>query len=295
MRTASRRRRKLDTASPGLNEGLAAGALPPEGIYFANTTMYAPAYVNDKNGNKTANHANIFVDVPVGMWVPGVKVFGADYAVVLAQPFDYLSTKVDRTPSTGYNMDSWGAFNTYIAPAELSWTLPNDFHVLAGLGVYIPTGNFEKPPYIGGNYAGIANSIGFWSVEPVLGLSWLHDGWNISANFTYDINFQNPDTHYTSGNVFQGDYTITKKIDEWTVGIGAYSVNQLNDDHSSNAAKQAQIIAEDGNRANKYAVGPIVGYDFGPLTLTGYINKGFAASNTCSSTTYWTRVVIPFK
>jgi hypothetical protein len=277
---------------PGLAEGLASGALPPEGVYFANSTMYASAKIYDKDGNRTHTHADIFVDVPIVMWVPGVKLWGADYGVVLAQPFDYLNTIVDNTPMS-YDMSSWGMFNTYVAPVQLSWKLPEDFHVMAGFGFYAPTGHFEKPPYVGGHFGGIANSIGFWTLEPVLGVSWLRDGWNLSANFTYGINFENPDTHYTSGNVFQGDYTATKRIGEWTVGVGGYSVNQLNDDKSKIASKQTQIDSENGNRATKYAAGPLVGYDFGPFSLTGYLNYGFGAKNTCSSATYWTRLVLP--
>ncbi|MGY0782061.1 transporter [Azospirillum argentinense] len=72
------------------------------------------------------------------------------------------------------------------------------------------------PRFPGGIYTGIPNSIHYWAVEPTLGVSWLHDGWNVSAALHYDINFKNTASEYTSGNILVGDYTVTKTIGKWT-------------------------------------------------------------------------------
>lgn len=276
---------------PGVTEGLAAGALPPPGVYFINDTMLLTSKLYNNDGNKTAVSADVFVDVPVLLWNPDVKILGADYALGLAQPMTHVSAS-----GGGLNETDGGRFETIAIPGQLSWALPNDIHLLAGLSVYIPDGTAQKSviSYPNGKYAGVPNSINYWSIEPTFGFSWLHDGWNISASLNYDKNFENTASHYTSGDVLVGDYTITKALGKWTVGLGGYSVNQIQDDKSKNAGIQATIDASGGNRQTKYAAGPIVGYDFGPVSLTGYYNHGFGANNVLSGDTFWTRLVVPF-
>ncbi|MGE5476371.1 MAG: transporter [Bacteroidales bacterium] len=276
---------------PGVTEGLVAGALPPKGLYFINNTLFAPFTLYDQNGDRTAVKTDVVVDVPMLLWTPGWTVLGADYAMGVAQPI----TKVD-THGGGMGEDEWGLFSTILMPAKLSWHLPSDFHVLAGLSVYVPDGTAQKTviSYENGTYKGVPNSINYWSLEPTLGVSWLHDGWNVSASFNYDVNFKNSESGYTTGDVLVGDYTVTKTIGAWTVGVGGYSVNQLEDDKSDSARIQANINAKDGNRETKYAAGPILGYDFGPLAVTAYYNQGFGAKNTLSGNSLWTRVMVPF-
>jgi hypothetical protein len=173
---------------PGVTEGLPAGALPPQGVYFINDTMILPSTLYNSSGNKTSVNADVFVDVPVLLWNPGIKVLGADYAVGLAQPLTYISAS-----GGGLNQSDSGRFSTIVIPGQLSWSLPSDFHVSTGLAVYVPDGTAQKSviSYSGGGYQGVPNSTNYWSVEPTLGLSWLHDGWNISASLNYDINFEN--------------------------------------------------------------------------------------------------------
>lgn len=276
---------------PGVTEGLAAGALPPPGVYFLNHTLVAPFTLYDKSGDKTPVKADVFVDVPMLLWNPGVQVLGASYAAAIAQPMTYVSASGGGLDRSGYGM-----FSTILIPGQLSWALPNDFHVSAGLAVYAPTGRAQKTviSYPNGTYLGVPNSINYWALEPSVGISWLHDGWNVSASFNYDINFKNTDSGYRSGNILVGDYSITKTIGKWTVGVSGYSVNQFTNDKSDNARVQAGINANDGNKQTKYAAGPMVGYNFGPVILTAYYNHGFGAKNTLSGDTYWTRLTVPF-
>lgn len=276
---------------PGVTEGLAAGALPPPGIYFVNSTLVAPFSLYDKNGNKTSVDADVFVDVPILLWNPGIKVLGADYAVGIAQPLTYVSAS-----GGGLNKSDYGLFSTILMPAQLSWKLPYDFHVLAGLSVYLPTGTSQKSviSYPNGTYAGVPNSINYWSFEPTLGISWLRDGWNVSVSFNFDFNLKNEDSGYTSGNVLVTDFSVSKTFDKWTLGVSGYAVNQFTDDKSDSAAIQAAINASDGNRQTKYAIGPMVGYNFGPVMVSAYYNFGFGAENTLSGDSFWTRVTVPF-
>lgn len=289
--TPSRAEENWTPRLPGVTEGLAAGALPPEGLYFINTTLLAPFSASDKNGQGNGVSADVFVEVPMVLWNTGIKVLGADWGVALAQP-------ITRVAASGGGLDeqAWGLFSTIVTPANLSWALPAGFHVAAGLSVYIPDGTAQRTviSYRNGSYKGVPNSSNYWALEPTFGLSWLKDGWNASINMAYDVNFKNTDSGYTSGNALVVDYTLTKSLGAWTVGVGGYSVNQLEDDKSEHAVIQAGIDSSDGNRQTKYGAGPIVGYDFGKATLTGYYNHGFGQKNVLSGDTFWTRLVVPF-
>ncbi len=89
----------------GTDEGLAAGALPPPGVYFINNSYFAPSYHSYGNLGTVgytapSGHSNsnislfAYVDVPVLLWVPGCKFLGADYAMGIAEPFDYTNLRV---------------------------------------------------------------------------------------------------------------------------------------------------------------------------------------------------------
>ena len=84
----------------GVDEGLAAGALPPQGFYFVNDSYFAPSFkVHADNGSTISTEKLAgYVDVPILLWATGLKFLCADYAVAVAQPFDYTNL---RTPEPG--------------------------------------------------------------------------------------------------------------------------------------------------------------------------------------------------
>ena len=61
-------------------------------------------------------------------------------------------------------------------------------------------------------------------------LSYLKDGWNLSAAIYEEINTQNTVTHYTPGDIFHVDFTATKTIGKWTFGPVGYYVAQVTND-----------------------------------------------------------------
>jgi hypothetical protein len=251
----------------GSDEGLAAGALPPQGVYLINDSYFAPWKGSAGNGDHTGEKLDAFVDVPIVLWNPGIKVLGADYAVAIAQPFDYTNLYSSSTPGTGHT----GTFNTVVIPGQLSWALPHDFHVKTGLAVYVGDASSSTGKYApSGGGAGAGN--GFWTLEPELGISWLRDGWNLSADAHYDYNFKNETTDYNSGNLLSVEYTATKTIGKWTAGIGAYQQNQLERD-------QINGVSKEGTTSEVYGIGPLAGYDFGPVSLQATYNYGVRTQN----------------
>ncbi|OBU88041.1 SphA family protein [Chromobacterium subtsugae] len=270
----------------GVNIGLAAGALPPEGLYGVLNNYWTSVDKFDHNGNKTGLKVDALIELPEVLWSTGIKIWGADYAVAIAQPIDYTTLKGNGIPSNG----RWGAFNTILIPGQLSWTLPENFHLKTGLAVYLPTGSSSPGRLPGGTFLGSAN--GFWSLQPSLAVSWLRAGWNLTMDATYSYNFQNTDTHYRSGPQLAIDYTAAKTIGKWTVGLGGYQENQLGDDSGSGAAACAQT---GGCRASNYGIGPLLGYQFGSLKLMGVYTYGFHTRSDVGGNSFNLRLSFPFQ
>lgn len=266
----------------GVNEGLAAGALPPQGVYFINDSYFLSFEGKNDKGKSTGLKVDAYVDVPILLWNPGVKVLGADYALGIAQPFDNVSAS-----GSGISQGNahWGTFNTVLIPGALSWSLPNDFHLATSLAVYLDDASSSPahPPSNGG----LGSGNGYWTIEPTVGLSWLHDGWNLSADVHFDYNGKDDTTHYQSGNQIAVDYTATKTIGKWTLGLGAASENQLEKDEK-NGAKVS------GSMTQNLTAGPIVGYAFDGISLTATYNHEILTHNDVGGDFFNIRAVVPF-
>lgn len=269
----------------GTDEGLAAGALPPAGVYFINDSYFGAWKQYDGSGNANGNKLDLMVDIPIVLWNPGIKILGASYAMALAQPFDYTSTYFPSMTTTGNG--HLGTFNTVVVPAMLSWALPSDFHVKTGLSVFVDDAS-SSPAYPASSSpasnAGAGNS--FWTFEPELGVSWLHSGWNLSADMRYDHNLKDTKTNYDSGDQIAVDYTVTKELGKWTVGVGAYQENQLQRDVIDG-------VSTAGTSRQTYGAGPIVGYNFGPVNVSATYNYNILTQNDFGGDLFNVRVVAP--
>lgn len=277
------------TRLPGVTEGLTSGALPPAGLYFVNETLFTPTRLYSPGNTKSNVHLDAFIDVPILEWVPGVQFAGADYAMVLAQPYDSITT-TNGPMASGANLGSGGGFyDTLFEPVVLSWALANDFHVAAQFGIWLPIG--EK-----NDAMAVKNSNRYWAVEPGLGISWIHEGWAANLLLTYDHNFSKSAdaatlSSYRSGDQFIAEYSITKTIGNWTLGLGGYALKQIEPDEATALNGAHSNVAN--TEAAKYAIGPIVGYNFGPVIVQTYYHENIATENYVGGHEYWTRVIVP--
>lgn len=249
---------------PGILINGSAG-VPPPGIYmfdqfYTNQTAIVGPGAPNLNGSKTRGSA---ATVATGfLFVPGWQFLGATYDAVIVQPFGMAS--IDAP----VNLHAAGMAATYIAPVELSWKLGDSgFYVKAGLGFSLPTGTISGP-------AGLTSGGIPWLVtQPELFVSYMKDGWTLSANLFMEINNRNPITDYRSGNILHADFQATKRIGNWTVGPVGYYIGQITDDSSSSFYGGAINV----NRYNVWAAGALVGYDFGPVALNVWATDEFYA------------------
>ncbi|GEO81554.1 SphA family protein [Pararhodospirillum oryzae] len=270
----------------GVNEGLAAGALPPKGVYFMLNNYWASYQMHDASGNKIhGTNLSALVEVPALLWSTGWKVLGADYAMAIAQPITFT----DYEPQ-GHGSGNWGFFNTMLIPGQLSWAI-DDFHIKTGLTIYLDDASTTPADLVRGKRlnGGLPSGNGYTAVQPDLGISWLHDGWNLSADMhlTFPVDSTNaPGYEYHSGDQFSADYTATKTLDKWTLGLGAHQQHQLNRDTLNGAEVRDSIAAN-------YGLGPIVGYQFGGLSVMATWNHTVYSQNDVADDFVNVRFVAP--
>ena len=250
---------------PGLTLGGATAGAPPPGVYmFEQFFTYQASIVGPgaPNVGGASTPVHVAGEATGFVLVPGWSFLGATYDAVLVQPalMADIGNPIYANPA--------GFHNTYLVPVELSWKLgESGFFVKAGLGMYIPDGSVSGP-----NGLGNAGNP-WWTFQPELIVSYLKDGWNLTANLFYETNTRSTVTNYKSGDVLHGEFTATKKLDRWTIGPVGYYVGQVTNDSSSTFYNNAINV----NRYNLWAAGLLVGYDFGPASLNVWALDEFSA------------------
>ncbi|MGC2777298.1 MAG: transporter [Bradyrhizobium sp.] len=251
---------------PGITLGGGSAGTPPPGLYSFNQVFTYQAKIVGPGAPNVGGAATPFhaaVEANGLLWVPGWTFLGATYNAVVVQPW------IMADVGAPVNINPVGMHNTFIVPAELSWKLGDSgVFIKAGLGMYVPDGTIA-----GANgLASIGNP--WWTFQPNLVVSYLKDGWNLTANFYREINTRNTITNYRSGDVFRAEFTAAKTIGNWTVGPIGYYIGQVTNDTSS--AFYGGAI--NTNRYALWAAGGLVGYNFGPAALHVWATKEFAAS-----------------
>jgi hypothetical protein len=268
-------------SKPGVLIGASAG-IPPPGIYMFNQVFTYQSNLVGPLTNAIGTHTGVqaAVDVQGFLFVPGWTFLGATYDAVLVQPFIMASIGGPLNLNPAYPSQIAGAHNTYIAPVELSWKLgTSGFAIKTGLGIYVPDGTVQGP-------TGLSN-VGnpWWTFQPELAISYLANGWNLTAFLYEEFNTKNSVDGYTTGDIFHADFTATKTIGKWTLGPVAYYVGQVSNDSCAvgslcGATPAAALAATGGNaqRFNIWAVGGLVEYNFGPASLSVWATQEISAN-----------------
>lgn len=257
---------------PGSFIGASAG-MPPPGIYMFNqvftyqSNLVGPGVATALGGAKTG--VQVAVDVQGFIFVPGWTFLGATYDALIVQPFvmDSIGQPV--------NGQAAGVFNTYFVPVELTWKLgTSGFVTKAGLAFYAPTGTIQGAT--GLNNQGRP----YWTFQPELALSYLKDGWNLTAFLYNEFNTANSRTNYTTGDIFHVDFTATKTIGKWTLGPVGYYVAQVTDDKCPLGVCTAFNpfgTLTHAQRFQIFALGGLVEYNFGPASFSVWATQEILA------------------
>lgn len=252
------------TAQPGETAGLAMGAPLPEGVYFVNTLDWGVRKIKGED-------LKLGVTIPVIAWSTPWTLFGGNIQLLAATPMAHL----DGPGGAG---DDYGFYNPFLA-GKIAFDLGGGFGVSYLSGIYFNAG--EK---------GIAKEVTTWRQD--FAVSYTGDGWNLSANLiwgiTFDADRNAPDGQRSNG--FNLDLTATKTFGKWeigAVGVGFYEYDLKGTNRGTGKSKS-------------FAVGPLVGYNFGPVILQAYLthevyNRNIlqAGGTKNKDTRFWSRIIIP--
>jgi hypothetical protein len=263
------------TLVPGTTMGLPFAYTGTPGVYFYSLgnygTMSLPKDVSPNVGRGPASiKLDVGDEVPAILWTTPWKLFGASYAILFSEPMVSVKS-YGEIPGLGWHTsDSGGLRNTVFAPINLSWHLGNGWNLGAGVNFSIPDG---RTTGVNG-----LDSSGqpYWTIEPTLGFSYLHDGFDLSATLLYDIYTTNRYSDVTNGQALYLDLTATKRFGHFEIGPVAYMAVQTTRDRGGNPTEflltrgavnsceaEPYGIYNYCVRAAKAGVGGKIGYDFG--------------------------------
>jgi hypothetical protein len=245
---------------PGETAGLAAGTPLPPGFYFIDTTDWG---VRDGQplGSKTA----VGVTIPIIAWSTPWKILGARLSFLAATPAVEAGNTANIFPY------SEGMYNP-AAAAKLTWDLGGGF----GFGYAI------------GGYARVNTPVSHDTNTffQAFALSYTANGWNLTGNLIWGINgtqvgntasISNPNPDYVNL-----DLTATKRFGKWELGAVGFWSSDVSDPFPGY------------HRQSQFALGGLVGYNFGPLTMQTYLTRDVSESNYGGfDTRIWSRVIIP--
>lgn len=293
------------------------GNLPPKGLYVITEFVYITAdRFNDGKGEKIFPDfkIDVFAFAPRFMWNTGLQVLGGDVAFQFIQPVVYQSFEnnfVFPPPGTpgippgcppgcppGFppsppfgSADGWQLADFIVTPI-LAWHA-HPWHWAVGMDFVFPTGSFADQRLVnaGSNYFTLSPAFAF-AFYPMEALY-------ISAKATLDINFENPDTNYDSGEAILTDfataYTIPTPIGGIDVGVGGYTYNQFSDDkvNGNSVGDGPGLSGNDGFQGQAFGFGPILGYRHpSGARIEIKAQKDFDVENRAEGTRYFARVFI---
>jgi hypothetical protein len=166
-----------------------------------------------------------------------------------------------------------------LVSAQMAWDLGGGFGFSYLLGAYI---DMHQP---------LAWSS--TSINQRFALSYTRDGWNATANVIWGIHLDSvtdrpqisacPDLiRGCNPDFLNVDLTLTKKFGKWEIGPVAFGSTDLNSPVDG-YLRQSQI-----------ALGGLIGYDFGTVTLQAYATTDVYQRNYGGyDTRVWGRVILP--
>ncbi|HBF30897.1 transporter [Rhizobium sp.] len=254
------------TISVGSTAGIAIGASPPPGLYFAliNSFIESEAY-NDQT--KLPIKKNVFVTTTQLQWVTDYKILGGTYKAMATLPWAYQDVT-----SYGLRRETYGNGDLTLTPVSLSWMLQPGIFVSGGLSFTLPTGSFStKSNHVnsGSNAFATTTSAGF---------SYLRNGWNLSADFNYVFHTTNSDTNYRSGDEFVSNWTAMKDFGSFSFGPIGYWRKQVQDDVNNGTFYRGVA----SGRAQQVGLGVGFSKQFGKVTAGLNFSHDIFRENTLS-------------
>ncbi|UMY16551.1 transporter [Methylobacterium organophilum] len=268
------------TTVPGEQVGLATGAPLPEGVYAINTFTYRS---QDNAAVDTA------VNIPILLWSTPWTPFGGRIELAVAPPTVFTFSRAAGGRDTSINV------GTFIGGI---WA----FDLGGNIGVSVLFGTYLNE--LNAGRGGGLNILASNTYRAGGAISYTGDGWNLTANLTY--NFYDTPGRFDGPNgipAFFGpvgisdalnlDLTATKKFGKFEIGAIGYGTVNL-DPNAITFPAGLGVLGSRVGRGGRFALGGLIGYDFGPFTVQAYVARDVVTSAGVSeSTDGWFRIIAP--
>lgn len=244
----------------GITTGIPLGAPLPEGVY----DLILPSY-GSRNSTPVQD---VWAGVPSWLvWSTPWTLAGGHVVLDAASPMADVNLR-DTLHRSG--------FANPVLDAQLKWALGGGFFGGVQAGVYLPVSDQLSMLGIARNFA---------SFQGVGALSYLADGWNLSATLLYGTGktgAANAAAGSYGAQWMNIDLTATHKFGHAEFGLVAYGSYDLDTPIPGYA------------RQSLFALGPLIGYDFGPVNVQLKLTRDVLQVNYGGlETRVWTNLIIP--
>jgi hypothetical protein len=264
---------------PGETVGLNTGAPLPQGWYAINTVDWGCRNTNTAVGHKTCTGLTI----PVVAWSTPWTIFGGRVQLLAAWPA--VEAGVQRDPGLGLPGTYFNGMYNPAVFGQLAWDLGYGWGFSYLLGAYF---DYHSPvawsdtslnqrfalSYTANDWAATANVIWGIHTESVTDRAQLSPC-PVQLSPALPLNGCNP-------NFINVDLTVGHSFGKWQVAwVGFYS-SDLNE----------PILGY--QKQSQFATGGLLGYDFGPVILQGYITSDVYEKNYGGKDVRgWARIILP--
>ncbi len=240
---------------PGETVGASLGGPLPEGLYGVDTGSVGQ--------RGTANEG---VNIPVLLWSTPLALGGVRIETIAALPAVYVGTSKTNTAASTFAGGMYNPFAGVIAAYDFG----------GGFGASYLAGAYF--PMTGGDFG---NAFNEYTFRQDIHLTYTTNGWTANANLIYGMVGKNQASHIANPDYFNYDLSLTKTLGKWEVGPVAFGSTDV----SSPAGHAAQ---------SQFAIGGLVGYNFGPVIAQTYITTDVAETHYgARETRGWIRLILP--
>jgi hypothetical protein len=249
----------------------------PQGLYFATTEEYG--------NQRGAYHSDELASVPVLVWSTPWTLFNGRIESYVAVP-SLAGTNVNPTgPGTTTHYSGFVA--PFLAVGE-AWDLGNGWGVSEFVGGYAPSNT--------------SLGVDYFTFNERLGVTWAQGPWSLTGHVVYGVTSNEASTasagygHKVAPNYVTLDLTATYTVGKWSFGPVAYGEWDVSHIDYNGSVGSGGTYA----KQNVFAVGGLVGYNFGPVILQTYVTRDVASNNYLNAygqkvyaTEGWVRAIVP--
>lgn len=206
---------------------------------------------------------NLGVNIPVIIWSTPLALGGIRIEAIAAAPELYSGNHKAGSFAAGMYSPFAGLIAAY------------DFG--GGFGASYLAGAYF--PVSGGDFG---HAFDQYTFRQDVHLTYATNGWTANANLIYGIVGDNQGPgHARNPDYFNYDLSLTKTIGKWEVGPVAFGSTDVSAPHGHQTQSQ-------------FALGALVGYNFGPVIAQVYVTSDVTESNYGGKDTRgWLRLIVP--